>query len=304
MLSLSITIPIKLGPKQLHLGYTGSSGEMQIMWVTQPDRYPSPIVKYGLSEHKLNMTAKATWSTYNAGKGGFWGRIYRAVMVGLEPGKKYHYKVGDHLLRMFSPVHTFVSPPKVGEKMDRIHFVAVGDMGTYAPMGHVVSNGIYNHHVKDPFNFVFLNGDIAYAGMSSEGVGEIEPIWDLFGQQVEKFAARVPFMPGVGNHEKYYNFSAYSNRYVLPKSEGSYENFWFSFDYGQLHLVHLSSEHPYGKGSQQYAFLENDLKRARGNNYTEWIMVAVHRPVYSSDKDSYSSSRPLAQALEDLLNEY
>jgi hypothetical protein len=30
---------------------------------------------------------------------------------------------------------------------------------------------MYDHGVKDPYDFVFLNGDIAYAGMSSEKVG-------------------------------------------------------------------------------------------------------------------------------------
>lgn len=83
MLGLSITIPIKLGPKQLHLGLTGNDGEMQIMWVSQPDRYPRPIVKYGESEGKLHMKANATWTSYNKGKVGFYGRIYRAVMTGL-----------------------------------------------------------------------------------------------------------------------------------------------------------------------------------------------------------------------------
>ena len=104
-------------------------------------------------------------------------------------------------------------------------------------------------------DFVFLNGDIAYAGMNSEKVGEVEPIWDLFGQQTEKWASTTAFMPGVGNHERYYNYTSYTNRYRLPKSEGSYNNFWFSFDYGQVHLVHLSSEHNYTKGSPQYIFL-------------------------------------------------
>lgn len=47
MLGLSITIPIKLGPKQLHIGLTGNDGEMQVMWISQPDLYPRPIVKYG-----------------------------------------------------------------------------------------------------------------------------------------------------------------------------------------------------------------------------------------------------------------
>jgi hypothetical protein len=38
---------------------------MQIMWVTQPDRYFKPIVKYGESEHSLKNTVEANWTTYN-----------------------------------------------------------------------------------------------------------------------------------------------------------------------------------------------------------------------------------------------
>lgn len=142
-------------------------------------------------------------------------------MTGLDPLKKYYYKVGDHLIGVFSGTHSFIAPPNKGTHLDRIHFVAVGDMGTYVPMGHYVSEAIYIHGVKDPFDFVFLNGDIAYAGVSSDKVGELEPIWDLFGQQIEKYAAKTPFMPGVGNHEHYYNYTSYTNRYYLPRSEGS-----------------------------------------------------------------------------------
>ena len=31
---------------------------------------------------------------------------------------------------------------------------------------------------------MWLTGDIAYAGMNSEKVGETQPIWDLFGELV------------------------------------------------------------------------------------------------------------------------
>ena len=72
-------------------------------------------------------------------------------------------------------------------------------------------------------------------------------------------------MPGVGNHESYYNYTAYTNRYMLPRKLPNQTNLFFSFDYGQLHFVHFSSEHPYSPGSEQYAFLEEDLGQARNN---------------------------------------
>lgn len=62
-------------------------------------------------------------------------------------------------------------------------------------------------------------------------------------------------MPGVGNHEKYYDYLAYRMRYDLPKIYSKQTNLWFSFDFGQVHVTHFSSEHPYNHGSEQYAFL-------------------------------------------------
>lgn len=59
----------------------------------------------------------------------------------------------------------------------------------------------------------------------------------------------MPFMPGVGNHEKYYNYTAYINRYIMPLSPGSGNNFYFSFDYGSIHVLHMSTETDYSVGS-------------------------------------------------------
>ena len=56
-------------------------------------------------------------------------------------------------------------------------------------------------------------------------------------------------MPGVGNHERYYNYTSYTTRYVLPRSYEGQTNLWYSFDYGQLHVAYLSSEHDYSAGS-------------------------------------------------------
>lgn len=39
-------------------------------------------------------------------------------------------------------------------------------MGTFAPMGHAVINQISKDNFIKPFDFVFLTGDIAYAGMN------------------------------------------------------------------------------------------------------------------------------------------
>lgn len=111
-------------------------------------------------------------------------------------------------------------------------------------------------------------------------------------------------MPGVGNHESYYNYTAYQNRYVLPRNSPNQTNLFFSFDYGQLHFVHFSSEHAYDSGSEQYKFLEDDLSKARDNPSIKWIVLAVHRAFYSSNLDQYANVTRLCLHLEDLVNKY
>lgn len=172
-----------------------------------------------------------------------------AVMKGLEPNKRYYYRVGDRKTLTFSKVKYFTSPPLRSQSLETMNIAVFGDMGTFAPFGNFVIDKIAKDNLLTPFNLVFLTGDIAYAGVNNYERGESAPIWDLFGELTEKFAAYTAFMPGVGNHESYYNFTAYFNRYILPRSFPEQTNFYFSFDYGQVHFVHFSSEHPYGLGS-------------------------------------------------------
>ena len=53
-------------------------------------------------------------------------------------------------------------------------------------------------------------------------------VWDCFGEQVEPLAAEVPFMVGVGNHDMFYNGSAFATRFHMPweASQGEKGNFW------------------------------------------------------------------------------
>lgn len=102
---------------------------------------------------------------------GFHGRIYRAVMKNLKPGQRYYYKVGDIQTRTFSDIKYFKSPPKKNTHLDEVRFAVFGDMGTYAPFGHMVSKLITSHNNEKPYDFVFLTGDIAYAGVSSQKKG-------------------------------------------------------------------------------------------------------------------------------------
>lgn len=145
---------------------------MQVIWVSNPEHYNEPFVEYGRIPGMMAQTVDATYHTYDVGKvGGFHGRIYVAVMKDLIPNKRYYYRVGDRQTRTFSKIKYFTSPPLRTQKLDEMSIAVFGDMGTFAPFGHFVIDKIAKDNLISPFDFVFLTGDIAYAGVNSQSRG-------------------------------------------------------------------------------------------------------------------------------------
>ena len=146
------------------------------------------------------------------------------------------------------------------------------------------------HNQSDSFDIIHIVGDIAYAGLSSaipalniSKEDEFSHIWDLYGIQNQKLTAVKPFMVTNGNHERFYDWAAYTNRYKMPASSQSNGNFWYSYNYGNIHMVSISSEHDLSADSPQIAFLINDLQQAVENrDNVPWIVLNIHKPVYST----------------------
>lgn len=157
---------IKSGHRQIHLTLTGRDGEMLVMWATTPDSYKTPIVHYGHFPSKMDKKVSAIISTYNVGHLGFRGSIYKALLTGLEPNRRYYYIVGDTETLTFSTIKHFNGPPHKGQQQPEVNIAVFGDMGTFAPLGHLVMNQIVRDNLVKPVDFVFLTGDIAYAGMN------------------------------------------------------------------------------------------------------------------------------------------
>lgn len=112
-----------------------------------------------------------------------------------------------------------------------------------------------------------------------------------------------------GNHEGFYNWTAFTNRYKMPyEKSGGNGNFWFSYDYGNVHTISLSTEDCFDEGCDQMVWFENDLKMAAANrDSVPWIVLSLHRPVYCSDDSQYDSHSPGGEfqaALEPYLLQY
>ena len=92
-------------------------------------------------------------------------------------------------------------------------------------------------------------------------------------------------------------------RYHMPENGNAL--YWFSFDYGMIHMIHISTEHDFTKGSAQIKWLENDLKNI-DRKKTPWVFIGGHRPMYNSEiyDGDIRVSHYMRAGFEDLMIKY
>eukprot|EP01121_Diplochlamys_sp_Union-15-3_P003024 TRINITY_DN1285_c0_g1_i1.p1 TRINITY_DN1285_c0_g1~~TRINITY_DN1285_c0_g1_i1.p1 ORF type:complete len:505 (+),score=80.78 TRINITY_DN1285_c0_g1_i1:262-1776(+) len=297
--------PIEGGPQQIHLSVTDKPSEMVVMWITR-DKLNS-VVQYGTTSKHYNMNATGTISTYSAGIDGWTGWIHTVILENLEPFTKYYYICGN--TDNWSTEYSFTTAP-TDPSSEAFHsniFAVAADMGTYIPMGWAVAERMEEDNLSRKFSLALHIGDVCYAGVGDDW--ELEEIWDVWEDQVQGIAANVPYMFAVGNHEKYYNFTSFNARFLMPGDQcGGEHNFWYSIDYGNVHFTFMSTEHDYSPGSVQYKWIEQDLAKANSNRQQRpWVILSGHRPMYCSDTvewDDHRAGARFQQLIEPLMIKY
>lgn len=285
-------------PQEIKLALGESIDTMKVMYITWLP-LDNPFVEYTLTdaddEWKHVSATSFTYSVPQKWWPVFTGMIYEADMTGLAPAMRYTYRVGGYdsanrTIR-YSTEFTFSSAPTPAASQPTTVGV-LADQGTFMLLGFMVTDKLAELQDKLGIDFTMIVGDIAYAGLSSaipplniSKEDEFERVWDLYGIQSQRMSASRPFMVGNGNHERFYDWTAYKNRYHMPykHSGGSQDGFWYSYEYGNVHWISISSEHSLDEGSEQRTFLINDLKAANAQRIKiPWVVVSIHKPVYSS----------------------
>lgn len=321
-------------PTQGHLALTDQPGEMTVQWATR-DRN-APQVKWGTEPGAYTATAFGRSTTYNkfdvcpgrcSTPGYFFdpGMLHYAVMTNLRPGTRYYYTFGDEKYG-WSKEYSFVSAPMVSRKTE-VDVILMADMGhqhsdwsnpprkDQEPASLNTTARMARDIDEKNISLVFHNGDLAYAdGLLMD--------WEVFLEQIEPIATRVPYMTTDGNHERdflnsydnpYFNNKGdmgnttndshgecgvvYGRRFIMPThsepgpkpltAERSGRT-WYSFDYGPIHFLQYSTESDFGPGSEQYRFIVNDLQSV-DRSRTPWLLVGFHRAMYVMDdpEDEY-----------------
>jgi len=280
-------------PQQIHLSLTGDPTEMFVMWTTV-DQISSTVQYSTRNNGKFDFSLNGTWDYYYLPYPPFQSPyIHSAKLENLTLNTRYYYQVGSldggwsntSFFDTFNP-----NAPVI--------VASIGDHGTSDDSQHIL-NDLVTLMQQSKVNFLTHSGDISYAN----GVSKY---WDIWANMVQPFAAYVPWMVGVGNHELLELFVPYEYRFRMPANESNSpgENRYYSFNYGKVHLIALSSEEAeYWHFSYQYDWLSQDLQNVN-RKVTPWIVSIWHSPWYCSNTAHYGSGDDMKASYEDIFHQY
>jgi hypothetical protein len=199
-------------PEQVHLSLTRWADEMAVSWTTQNATQTS-IVQWGTDPQSLDANNATGSAAGDLGEAllGWRGVVHRAILRPLVQGVRYYYRVGD-AVGGFSAVRSFRTLAAGAGSDVPLRIAWVADMGwggasdgTIAQLTRLATS----ENASERIDLVVHNGDIGYA---DGNMGR----WDTFMRKIEPVASIVPYMTTPGNHEFYFDFSAYKHRFRMP----------------------------------------------------------------------------------------
>ena len=336
----------KESPTQGHLAYGDQHGEMWLTFVSGSNKTPIVRIgtTKGVYDKIFSGTSHTYAASDLCQAPGNqtsqqWfrdpGMIHDVLMTGLDASTQYFYVYGHEEGISMSKERTFVTRPPEHDIESSVKFIAYADMGYQEGMT-TATNALEDVFSSGFRDFLLHFGDISYA----RGQGWQ---WDSWFKVVEPLAAQIPYMISIGNHEydhvegganghdpsgvvtdggwhptwgnmgddsngecgvpMFHRFKAPSVSPYQAKTNGI---FWYSFNAGPVHIIQISTEHDWTKGSKQFAFLEHDLSKVN-RTVTPWVILTGHRMMYTTqmcEENDYRVSLQMRAELEDLIFEY
>ncbi|KAF4659695.1 hypothetical protein FOZ61_004553 [Perkinsus olseni] len=321
-------VRFEMGPSEPTQGHTtidASTGALKVHWVTD-DPLPSTVwyKEEGSNTWRSSLSLVTTYTDADmcdARMDRYYapGYFHTAVLPASFQGP-LELTFGRKKLRA---EQMQVNPPLGRGDRTEYSVALFGDMGVQGagrgPHKMWVPHGVWDaywvkQHMEsnDRIKLTVHFGDISYADGFSR-------VWDIFGDSLQTIAMRNPVMVSHGNHDYDYKGAwnpswasgdfiktKYGNECGIPLNHRyALENWWYSFDYGMVHYVMLSSEHDWTEGSAQWLWLEHDLSTV-DRSLTPWIVLTSHRPMLVAviGEPRNTIEDHMADALMPLLKKY
>ena len=243
--------------KAPYLIYAGVNTEIRVLWqLTVAD---TCTLEWGTDQ---------TYSLGNAETHEYGGdHQHTYVVPSLVPGSLYYYRVTAGAEQYAG---SFRAAPSAGAT--GLKFIAYGDTRS-SPANHSsVAGAITRAYTQDAEyqTFTLSVGDLVY-------YGDTEADWDnqffpAAYPNIRRMLADLPYQSCRGNHEQ--TATVFAKYFPYPFVAGRY----WSFDYGPAHFAVVDQYTPYGTGTAQLLWLENDL----ATTTKPWKFVCLHEPGWSA----------------------
>lgn len=202
---------------------------------------------YGLTATTENFQATDVAASY----------VHNVKLTGLQPNTKYNYRVTHG--GTVTANYEFWTAPLPGTPV-RWGFAADSRPGVSS--WHNTIAGLIAGHAP---RLMVYGGDLA-----NSGTQRANWISDWFQPNQAALNATTPWVNSPGNHETWGDVTKAFTQ--SPTGDPDY----FSFDYGDAHILVLNSMTPHGRGSDQWNFAAADLAATS----RAWKIVVTHYPPY------------------------
>jgi hypothetical protein len=164
---------------------------------------------------------------------------------------------------------------------ENFNFAAAGDFGCSTN----TKNTVENMQSKEP-EIVLALGDLSYHSTADCWFDMMSPIKDKL-------------MITLGHHDVedgQAKMDQYLNSFGLEKP-------FYSYEYDKVHFLVMSAKSVYNKGSEQYNFILDDLKKASENKDVNWIVVSSYGPPYTSPSE-HTAFKELRDVYHPIFEKY
>jgi predicted MPP superfamily phosphohydrolase len=194
------------------------------------------------------------------------GEVHEVVLTGLQPGKRYRYRVemGDD-----ASEGEFATAPESGAPFS---FVAYGDSRSN-PNAHKRVVERIRREVPD---FILATGDMVNEGSSSDD-------WQEFFDVERDLLRENVIYPSLGNHDRQgrgRTADNYRQFFSLPENSPDSERY-YAFTYGSARFLVLDSNLYSFALTDQTEWIKRQLQAARLDREIRHIFVSMHHPPYS-----------------------